>query len=106
VGTTTVTLTVSDGYAQTSQSFLLTVTNRFKLRPSELATSSSGAFTISWESSPGDTYRVMANSDLSYTNWVAVSGNVTAVGETTAWTDSTAATRRARFYIIELLSSE
>ena len=105
-GTTTVTLTVSDGYAQSSQSFLLTVTNRFKLRPSELATTGSGAFTISWESSPGDTYRVMANSDLTYTNWVAVSGTITAVGETTAWTDNAAATRPARFYLIELLSSE
>jgi len=106
VGTTTVTLTVSDGYAQSSQSFLLTVTNRFKLRPSEVSTSSSGAFTITWESLPGDTYRVMANSDLTYTNWVDVSGNLTAVGETTAWTDNAAATRPTRFYIIEWVSPE
>jgi hypothetical protein len=105
-GTTTVTLTVSDGYAQSSQSFLLTVTNRFKLRPSDLAASSAGGFTISWESLPGDTYRVMANSDLTYTNWVSVSGNLTAVGETTAWTDNAAATRRTCFYLIELVSPE
>jgi hypothetical protein len=105
-GTTTVTLTVSDGYAQSSQSFLLTVTNRFKLRPSEVAASSSGALTIVWESLPGDTYRVLANSDLASTNWVAVSGSVTAVAETTAWTDNAAATRRTCFYLIELLSSE
>ena len=100
------TLTVSDGLAQSSQSFLLTVTNRFKLRPSDLSTSSSGAFTILWESLPGDTYRVMANSDLTYTNWVDVSGNVTPVGETTAWTDHAAATRRACFYLIELVSPQ
>jgi len=99
-------LTVSDGFAQSSQSFLLTVTNRFKLRPSDLATSSSGGFTISWESLPGDTYRVMAISDLTYTNWVAVSGNLTAVGETTSWTDNAAAGRQACFYIIELVPSE
>jgi hypothetical protein len=105
-GTTTVTLTVSDGIAQSSQSFLLTATNRFKLRPSELATSTSGAFTISWDSSPGDTYRVMVNSDLTYTNWVALSGNLTAVSETTSWTDNAAASRRASFYIIELVASE
>lgn len=106
VGTTTVTLTVSDGYAQSSQSFLLSVTNRFKLRPSDLSTSSSGAFTILWESTLGYTYRVMANSDLSYTNWVDVSGNITAIGETTAWTDHAAATRRTCFYLIEIVPPE
>jgi hypothetical protein len=106
VGTTIVTLTVSDGFAQSSQSFLLTVTNRFKLRPSEVAASSSGGFTISWESLPGDTYRVMANSDLTYTNWVDVSGNLTAVNETTSWTDDAAASRRACFYIIKLVPPE
>jgi hypothetical protein len=48
----------------------------------------------------------MANADLTHTNWVAVSGNLTAVGETTSWTDNTAASRRTSFYIIELVPTE
>jgi len=107
-GTTTVTLTVSDGLAQSAQSFLLTVTNthRFKIRPSDLATTSSGGFTLSWESTPGDTFRVLSNTDATLTNWVNRSGNIVAANEITSWTDSSAAQRAASIYIIEFIPPE
>jgi hypothetical protein len=108
VGTATVTLTVSDGLAQGAQSFVLTVTNghRFKIRPSYIGTTAENGFTISWESTPGDTYRVLANADLSQTNWVDVSGTLVAINETTSWTDYGAGGRSACLYMIEFVPPE
>jgi hypothetical protein len=105
-GITTVTLTVSDGFAQSERSFLLTVKRWFSVQPSNGAASGGSGFTISWESLPGDVYRVMANHDLTLTNWVDVSGALTAVGETTSWTDPTAAGRNACIYMIEFVPPE
>jgi hypothetical protein len=108
VGSSTVTLTVSDGLAQRSQSFLLTVTNsqRFKIRPSSIPGAGENGFTLSWESTPGLSYRVMANPDLTLTNWINLSGNLVAAGDTTAWTDTAAPGRTACIYMIELVPSD
>ena len=108
VGSSTVTLTVSDGFAQSSQSFLLTATNshRFKIRPSSIPGAGENGFTISWESTPGLSYRVMANPDLTLTNWINLSGNLVAASETTEWTDTAAPRRTACVYMIQLVPTD
>jgi hypothetical protein len=101
-GSTTITLTVSDSLAEGAQSFSLTVTNapRVKVRPSTISNLAEG-FTIAWESAPGEVYRVLANRDLTQTNWVDVSGELAAVTTTTSWTDQNARSHAACLYMIE-----
>lgn len=46
--------------------------------------------TLSWNSQPGEVYRIQATDSLSDQNWIDVSGPLTATSETSAWTDSNA----------------
>lgn len=104
-GRATVTLTVSDGVAQTARSFLMTATNNpaiFKVRP--LFTASNGRFTVTWESRTGATYRVLSKATLGQSNWVNVSGTVTATTATSSWADPTASRDTSRLYVVEMLT--
>ena len=101
-GAATVTLRVSDGVAQSTQSFLLTVANtngQFTLRPSYSVANS--GYTISWDSRIGYTYRVMTKTSLTQTTWIPLI-NIRATNATTSWTDLNAGQRRFGVYQIEM----
>lgn len=55
---------------------------------------------LSWPSTNGKTYRVASRSSLTSGNWTDVSGNITANGSTTSWTDTTAGNATQRFYVV------
>jgi hypothetical protein len=101
-GTATVTLRVSDGVAQSAQSFLLTVTNstgQFALSPSFNV--ANGGFSMSWNSRIGYMYRVMTKTSLTQTTWIPLI-NIRATNTTTSWTDLMAGQRGLGFYQIEM----
>ena len=101
-GLATVTLRVSDGISQATQSFLLTVTNstgQFALRPSFNA--ANGGFTISWESRVGYMYRVLTKTSLTQTAWIPVS-NLIATNTTSSWTDLATGRQGLSAYKIEM----
>ncbi len=56
---------------------------------------------LTWSSVSGKTYRVFATADLA-TNFIPISGVVTAAGPTATWLD-TAATNSTRFYRVNVL---
>jgi hypothetical protein len=72
----------------------------FKVR---LAPAPTGGVTISWDSQPGSTYRVLCKSMISGANWINASGNVAAPAAIASWTD-TAAGASFRFYIVEKIT--
>jgi hypothetical protein len=101
-GAATVTLRVSDGLAQSAQSFLLTVTNsagQFALRPS--FNTANGGYTISWDSRVGYIYRVMTKTSLTQTSWIPLA-NIRATNTMTSWTDLTAGGKELGVYRIEM----
>jgi hypothetical protein len=102
MGLATVTLRVSDGVAQSTQSFLLTATNstgQFALRPSFNV--ANGGYTISWDSRIGYIYRVMTKTSLTQASWIPVI-NIRATNTTTSWTDLTARQQGLGVYRIEM----
>lgn len=54
--------------------------------------------TVTWPSQVGLTYRVVASTSLTATNWPQLSGNILATSPTNSWTDTTAAGNPGRFY--------
>jgi hypothetical protein len=101
-GSATVTVRVSDGVAQSAQSFVLTSTNstgQFALRPSFNV--ANGGYTISWDSRIGYIYRVMTKTSLTQTSWIPLA-NVRATNTTTSWTDLTAGRQGLGVYRIEM----
>lgn len=101
-GLATVTLRVTDGISQATQSFLLTATNstgQFALRPSFNV--SNGGFTISWESRVGYMYRVMTKTSLTQTAWIPLS-NLIATNTTSSWTDLATGRQGLSVYKIEM----
>jgi hypothetical protein len=101
-GSATVTVRVSDGLAQSAQSFVLTSTNstgQFALRPSFNV--ANGGYTISWDSRIGYIYRVMTKTSLTQTSWIPLA-NVRATNTTTSWTDLTAGRQGLGVYRIEM----
>ena len=101
-GSATVTLRVSDGLAQSTQSFLLTATNaagQFALRPSFNLTN--GGFRITWDSRIGYTYRVLTKTSLTQTSWVPLS-NIRATNTTTSWIDLAGGQQGMSVYKIEM----
>jgi hypothetical protein len=103
-GVATVTLRVSDGSAQSSQSFLLTVTNTTGLVQMRASYDPAiRGFTISWQSQVGAMYRVLSKDSLAQPDWINVTGNIRATATTTSWADLTAGQPSA-FYIIEMVS--
>jgi hypothetical protein len=104
-GVATVTLRVSDGAAQSSQSFLLTVTNATGLVQMRATYNPVlRGFTISWDTRIGAMYRILSKGSLTDTNWVNVSGNFKATALTASWTDLSAGSQPSGFYIIEMVS--
>ncbi len=55
---------------------------------------------LTWDSEPGLLYHVLANDDLTQTNWTDVSGAITANNSSASWTDTNAPAARQRFYRI------
>ena len=101
-GAATVTLRVSDGFAQSTQSFLLTVTNatgQFALSPSLNVTN--GGFRITWDSRIGYMYRVLTKTSLTQTTWIPLS-NIRATNTTTSWTDFAGGQQAMGVYKIEM----
>jgi hypothetical protein len=57
--------------------------------------------TLSWNSSSGTTYRVLADNNFASTNWADVSGTIAAVSSLTTWIDTNANSIPQRFYRIQ-----
>ena len=55
---------------------------------------------ITWTTTPGKVYRVICKHDFTAPNWTEVSGNITATGATTSWTDTTSAASMQRYYSV------
>jgi hypothetical protein len=104
-GVATVTLGVSDGLAQSSQSFLLTVTNTTGLVQMRASYDPAiRGFTISWQSQVGAMYRILSKNSLTEPDWRNVTGNIRATATTTSWADLTAGGPSSAFYIVEMVS--
>ncbi|MEW6301933.1 MAG: Ig-like domain-containing protein [Verrucomicrobiota bacterium] len=56
--------------------------------------------TITWASAAGKTYRVAYKTSLTDTNWTDASGNITATGPSSSWTDTAASRSQQRFYVV------
>jgi hypothetical protein len=57
---------------------------------------------ITWNSTPGKTYRVAYKDSLTDANWTDVSGNVTATSNKTSWTDTSAGASKQRYYVVSV----
>jgi hypothetical protein len=55
---------------------------------------------LGWNSQIGAEYRVLAGTNLDQTDWVAVSGRMTATGTNASWTDPNFNSQPQRFYRI------
>jgi hypothetical protein len=100
-GSATITVTVSDGKAQTSCSFVVTVNPTGHLfRINSLTRAPGGGLTVDWYSQPGLSYRVLYKTGINQTNWTVRSPNITAAGNNTSWTD--AAPGSSAVYTIEM----
>jgi hypothetical protein len=60
--------------------------------------------TISWTSVAGRIYHVAYKNSLSDATWTDLSGNVTATGTTTSWTDTTANKSTQRYYAVYVVN--
>jgi len=68
--------------------------------PSALSRISGGAMRFNWPSVTGKIYRIAYKNDLRDATWTDLSGDITATGATSSWTDSTTAGVSKRFYIV------
>lgn len=90
---------VNDQHLTDSKSFTIAV-----VPPPTLASVgiSNGVFTVTWNSIPGQKYRVQYSTDLAGSNWVDLPPDVTATDVTSSQTDS-AMTDSQRFYRVMVL---
>jgi hypothetical protein len=63
-----------------------------------------GSMMITWASVPGKIYRVAYKSSLIDASWTNLSGDITASGAATSWTDSTAGASKQRYYLVYQVS--
>ncbi len=95
-----VTLTLSPGGAlavnQPSSATVMIGGNSVRSAISKI----SGGMKISWPGVSGKTYRVASRSNLTSGSWTDMSGDITASGSSSSWTDSTAGGVNQRFYIV------
>jgi len=70
------------------------VTNRV----TGIAANGNGSFTISFQGTPSQTYRVLAATNLLTTNWLTISTNLAATNGIWSFTDLVATNYQARFY--------
>lgn len=66
---------------------------------SSMKTTGAGV-TITWSSQAGKVYRVAYKNNTTDANWTDLSGNVTASGSTTSWTDRSASKFTQRLYTV------
>ena len=59
-----------------------------------------GGLALNWTTLPGQIYHVMFKNNLTDTNWMDLSGPLTATSTITSWTDIVSATVPQRFYQI------
>lgn len=59
-----------------------------------------GNMQITWASTAGKVYRVASKNSFADTNWTDLSGNITATGTTTSWTDTTSGASKQRYYTV------
>jgi hypothetical protein len=62
-----------------------------------------GGIMLAWSSVAGKIYRVAFMTDLT-DPWTDLSGNMTAAGSSTSWTDNTAGASKLRFYVVYVLN--
>ena len=98
-GSATITITVSDGQAAASDSFVLTVVPQLVITAINV---SNDVVTVTWNSLTGQVYRLEYLTNLDNTNWSAVSSDVTASGPTARQSDSSALEAQ-RFYRVMLV---
>ena len=108
-GATTITITVSDGFAATAQEFVLTITptQSFTVTAIPLPTlgsiqRSNDVMTITWSAVPDRTYRVQYKETLTGTNWNDLAPDIIAGGSVGVATDA-AGSSPQRFYRVKLL---
>jgi hypothetical protein len=102
VGARTMTLTLSANAAYTigsANSASVTIAGNNVPITSLRKAPANGGMVITWSSQAGKTYRVTDKSNLT-DPWVDLSGNITATGSSTSWTDSTAGASKQRFYAV------
>jgi len=93
--------TPSGSYYNASQGAFATVNAVSPTLPIQLAVSLNvNGLVFSWNSQLGAGYRVLAKTNLNQTDWVAVSGRITATGLNTSWTDPNFNSQPQRFYRI------
>jgi hypothetical protein len=93
--------TPSGSYYNASQGVFATVDAAIVSLPIHLSASREvNGLRLSWNSQVGAEYRVLANTNPSQTDWVAVSDRITATGTITVWTDQNFSSQPQRFYQI------
>jgi hypothetical protein len=91
----------SGSYYNASQGAFVTVDAAIVALPIRLSASqTANGLTLSWNSPIGAKYRVLANTHINQTDWVAVSGRMTATETNTSWTDANFDSQPQRFYRI------
>lgn len=64
------------------------------------ATSAPNSITLSWNTQPSQTYRVLAKEDLNQATWIDLSGSLSATSTNLLWTDTNSFNRAQCFYQI------
>jgi hypothetical protein len=106
LGTYAITPTLDDpdgrltNYTVTINNGTLTVVEA----PNILATVQSGnSFTFTWSATSNQTYQLQSTADLGETNWINVTGSITATNSTASISEPISTTNSALFYRIVLL---
>ena len=93
--------TPSGSYSNASQGAFVMVDAATVALPIRVSVSrAANGLLLSWNSQIGAEYRVLAETNLNQTDWVAVSGRITATGTNTSWTEANFNSRPQRFYRI------
>jgi hypothetical protein len=103
IGSAVITVMVNDGSTNVATSFQLTVLPAVEIRILSAARVLSSGFAVRWQSVPGRTYRVCFKDELAETTWNDLTGDITATGFSTSWTDLTFSRRAARYYKVRLV---
>lgn len=91
--------TPSGSYYNASQGAFATVDAAIVALPIRLsAAQTANGLRLSWNSQIGAAYRVLANTNVSQTEWVDVSGRIMATGTNTSWTDANLSSQPQRLY--------
>ena len=101
VGSKTVTLSLSANAAYTvgaSSSATLDIAGNVVPIRSIKATGAN--VTVTWASASGKTYRVAYKNSVTDPNWTDLSGNITATGASTSWTDGAGSKFAQRYYAV------